>query len=157
MDYSRAAHLYAQLYTHRYSGLNPRYTAKFISEWHRAGLLNLSGVRDAMGELQAIVGIFSVGSTLTAPIVGYNTTLPKKDGLYRLLMAWVAEIALRNDAEINFSAGAAQFKRLRGAVPAMEYSAVYSAHLPPSRRRPITVLKMLAEHIGAPIMRSCKL
>jgi hypothetical protein len=156
-DYARAAVLYGFLYTDKYSTLNPQYSARFIREWHQAGLLDLRGFRDAAGELQAVVGIFGDGSTLTAPIVGYNTALPKKAALYRLLMAQVAAVALQDRKNINFSAGAAQFKRLRGAIPAIEYSAVYSAHLPATRRGTIALLQTLAERIGEPLMKRFQL
>ena len=151
-DYERAAELYARLYLEKYSQLNPAYSAQFLSTWQRAGLLQMTGYRDAQGMLQAVIGVFVVGHTITAPIVGYETGLPQRDGLYRLLMATVYELAARYGYRINLSAGAAQFKRLRGGVGTLEYSAVYTRHLPAQRQRAIQVLAALAKGIGAPIM-----
>ena len=134
-DYDRAAELYRLLYLEKYSHLNPDYSAQFLRVWCESGLLELTGYRDDSGVLQAVVGVFALGTTLTAPIVGYDTSLPQRLGLYRLLMATVYDRAARCRQRINLSAGAAQFKRLRGGVATMEYSAVYARHLPRNRRR----------------------
>jgi hypothetical protein len=101
--------------------------------------------------------MFAVESTMTAPIVGYDTQLPQQLGLYRMLMAMVVEAAVARQQRINFSAGAAQFKRLRGATPEIEYSAVFSAHLSKSRQRPIATVRRIAERIGVPFMKKYQL
>lgn len=156
-DFERAARLYAQLYLEKYSSLNPHYSARFLEVWHAAGLLKLTGFRDQQGVLQAAVGLFEIGNTITAPIVGYATERPSEEGLYRLLMATVYEQAAVRSSRINLSAGAAQFKRLRGGVGTIEYSAVYTRHLPANRRRAVGLLGMLARRIGEPCMRRFKL
>jgi hypothetical protein len=156
-DFARAAQLYALLYLEKYSALNPAYSAAFLKAWHRAGLLELRGYRGTTGELQAIVGLFVLGGTVTAPIVGYDTHLPQRLGLYRLLMATVYERAARRHCRINLSAGAAQFKRLRGGIGAIEFSAVYARHLPRHRRRALSALAGMTRHIGEPIMRHFEL
>lgn len=156
-DYLRIALLYGQLYLDKYSRLNPRYTACFMERWHAANLLQFVGFRDADGILQAVVGMFAQDGTLTAPIVGYNTSLPQSLGLYRLLMASVFEQAVASGAMLNLSAGAAHFKRLRGGLPAIEYSAVLAAHMPATTRRAVAVLSALTTRIGIPIMQRFKL
>ncbi|WP_439892572.1 hypothetical protein ACS7SF_08770 [Ralstonia sp. 25C] len=156
-DFAQAERLYAQLYLDKYSALNPRYTAAFLRAWHAAGLLDCAGFRDAQGVLRAVVGVFGQGPLLTAPIVGYDTTWPPSAGLYRLLMAHVLRLTMKRDAELNLSAGAAHFKRLRGGVPAIEMSAVYTQHLPSATRRAIGVLRSLTTRIGVPIMQRFQL
>ena len=156
-DFVQAERLYAQLYLDKYSALNPRYTAAFLRAWHAAGLLDCAGFRDAQGVLRAVVGVFGQGPLLTAPIVGYDTTWPPSAGLYRLLMAHVLRLTMARNAELNLSAGAAHFKRLRGGVPAIEMSAVYTQHLPPATRRAIGVLRSLTTRIGVPIMQRFQL
>src|SRR5262249_16806996 len=110
-DYARIEQLYAMLYLQKYSRLNPAYRASFIEAWHRAGLLRLTGFRDSAGTLQAIVGTFERAGVVTAPVVGYDTGLPQKLGLYRLLMAAVLNYAADTGQRVNLSAGAAHFKR----------------------------------------------
>jgi hypothetical protein len=156
-DFDRAAQLYALLYLDKYSRLNPDYGADFLRAWHAARLLDLRGYRDAGGRLEAVVGTFALGDTVTAPIVGYDTTQPQERGLYRLLMAGVLDQVAASGARLNLSAGAAGFKRARGGRPALEYSAVYHAHLPPSRRRALRLLGALARGIGAPLMQRFEL
>lgn len=153
VDFERAAELYEMLYLDKYSRLNPHYGASFLRAWHAAKLLRLMGCRSESGELEAVVGIFGSGTTLTAPIVGYDTESPPRRGLYRLLMAAVFEFAAASGRRINLSAGAAQFKRLRGGIASIEYSAVYTGHLPPNRRRAIRLLSRLATSLGEPLMR----
>ena len=41
---------------------------------------------------------------------------------------------------LNFSSGAPGFKKIRGAASAIEYTAVYTRHLPPERRAVWTLL-----------------
>lgn len=156
-DFAQAERLYAQLYLDKYSALNPRYTAAFIRAWHGAGLLDCAGFRDERGVLCAVVGVFGQEPLLTAPLVGYDTTWPQSAGLYRLLMAHVLRMTITRNAELNLSAGAAHFKRLRGGVPAIEMSAVYCRHLPAATQRAIGVLRFLTTRIGVPIMQRFQL
>jgi len=152
-DYPRIAALYHMLYLGKYSRHNPVYGAGFLRAWHRAGLLHFHGYRDGDGRLQSIVGLFGHGRVTTSPIVGYNTALPRELGLYRLATACVYRHALEQGMEINFSAGAAHFKRLRGGQPAIEYSAVYARHLPARTRRALDLLSAATCRVGAPLLR----
>jgi hypothetical protein len=156
-DFAHSETLYAQLYLDKYSRLNPGYTAAFLKAWHREGLLEFAGFRDRTGQLRAVVGMFGQGSLLTAPIVGYDTAWPQEAGLYRLLMAHVLKTTIERDAELNLSAGAAHFKRLRGGTPAIEYSAVFGKHLPRSTRRALDALRMLTTKLGVPLMKRFEL
>ncbi|WP_363798020.1 hypothetical protein ABU614_23095 [Lysobacter firmicutimachus] len=152
-DYERIAHLYRRLYLDKYSVCNPHYRAEFMRQWHRRGLLHFDGFRDPAGQLLCVAGQFRLGGGLTTPIVGYDTDRPQREGLYRLATACTFEHALRSGETINFSAGAAHFKRLRGGEPAIEYSAVYARHLPPATRRAIAFLAAATRRLGVPIMR----
>ncbi|HVY22670.1 MAG TPA: GNAT family N-acetyltransferase [Steroidobacteraceae bacterium] len=156
-DYVQAEKLYGKLYLEKYSKLNPQYTSTLLSAWSNAGLLSLIGYRSANGELIAVIGMLELDGTVTAPIVGYDTSLPQRLGLYRLLMATIFERAAETGQRVNLSAGAAGFKRLRGGIPEIEYSAVYSRHLPAVRRHVLSALSILARRIGEPIMRKYEL
>lgn len=156
-DYARCEELYGMLYLEKYSRLNPAYRANLIEAWHGAGLLGLTGFRDADGTLQGIVGTFERDGVVTAPIVGYDTRVPQRLGLYRLLMAAVLRDAMERGMRVNLSAGAAEFKRLRGGVPAIEYSAVLADHLPRKQRAALHALHWLTSHIGVPIMTRLEL
>ncbi|WP_188792965.1 hypothetical protein [Dyella nitratireducens] len=156
-DFVRAEELYDDLYIQKYSRLNPQYRHPLIMAWSKAGLLQLFGLRDTAGILQGVVGLFAFGNLITSPIVGYNTHLPQKVGLYRRLAACVLREGATHGRLVNLSAGVAHFKRQRGGRPALEYSAVLVDHLPPHRRRAIQALGFLTRNIGIPIMRKFKL
>jgi len=151
-DYARIARLYELLYVEKYSRFNPHYTAEFMRQWHQAGLLQFHGFRDASGTLQCVVGLFRQGATFTSPIVGYDTSLPQALGLYRLLTACAYQATMEQQGRLNFSAGAAHFKRLRGGQPAIEYSAVYARHLPRKLRHTIDTLSLATRRVGAPFL-----
>ncbi len=152
-DFDRAAALYALLYLEKYTPLNPHYTAAFIAGLVRAGLLDVKGLRSQQGRLDGIIGFFDGGPVMTAPIVGYDTALPQADGLYRMLMAIAFDRARSRRMLFNASAGADSFKRNRGAVPVLEYSAIYNRHLPLPRRIALAILAALLTRIAVPLFR----
>ncbi|WP_052807164.1 GNAT family N-acetyltransferase [Risungbinella massiliensis] len=156
-DYLRIKELYDLLYIDKYSPINPQFTTAYIENAHKQKLLQMRGLRDGDGILQGIVGCFIRGDVITVPLVGYETTLPQQMGLYRMLMSIVLQEAAERGQLLHLSSGAANFKRLRGGKPAIEYSAVYARHLPASRKMVWTFLSSLLNKLGAPIMRKYQL
>lgn len=152
-DSARIAELYALLYLDRYSKLNPAFTAAYIEMTHSTRFFHYRGLRDANGMLSAVVGCFVRGGVLTAPIVGYDTSRPASDGLYRVASAMLAQIAIEHGCRLNGSAGAADFKRNRGARAVLEYSAYYVEHLSSARRAIISGIEKLLNKVAVPIMQ----
>lgn len=156
-DDARLEHLYNLLYLDKYCPLNPQFSAGWLRAGQRDGWLELRALRSPEGRIDGILGWFGNGSILTAPVVGYDTALPQKLGLYRLITRLCLQEAVHRRCLLNFSSGAAHFKRLRGGQPEIEYSLVYVRHLPAARRRVWHVLGKLLHAVGVPVMRKFKL
>lgn len=151
-DFDRAKDLYDQLYLDKYSRLNPAFTAELLKLGHTCGMFRLEGVRNEAGQLDGIAGTIACNGVITTPVFGYDTSLPQKLGLYRMLSAIAFDHMEQAGCSYNLSAGAGSFKRLRGAEPVVEWTACYMRHLPFARRLPIGLLRALLQNIGVPLM-----
>lgn len=156
-DFTRAEELYSLLYLDKYCCLNPQYRANWLRQGLHEGWLEFRALKNPDGHIDGVVGWFASAHTLTAPIVGYDTGLPQKRGLYRMLTQLCLQQAARQRMVLNFSSGAAHFKRLRGGQPAIEYSLLYLNHLPSPCRVAWTLLSSLLHGIGVPLMKRMKL
>lgn len=156
-DFARIADLYGQLYRQKYTPLNPDYTPEFMEIMHRLGLIEFHVLRDRDGRMQGVIGFFASSDVLTAPVVGYDHSLPQDAGLYRRLVVFGMLEARRRRLIYNMSAGAARFKRTRGAVPAIEYTAIYNRHLPLRKRLAARLMEGLLAGIGVPLMKRFEL
>jgi hypothetical protein len=76
-------------------------------------------------------------------MLGYDTALPQEMGLYRLLMALLLKTAKERSLMLHLSSGAGAFKRSRGGKATLEYTAIYSEHLSPSKRMFVKKLSKL--------------
>lgn len=155
-DIPRLRSLYAALYLEKYSAYNPDFTEPLFDLALRTGIFRLTALEKG-GRIDGVIGYFARGGAMTAPVVGYDTGLPAEAGLYRMLGALLIREARRLGLLIHDSAGAASFKRWRGAVPAMEYSAVYDRHLPAGRRLAWTALGEALRRVAVPLMRRYQL
>jgi hypothetical protein len=156
-DDIRAQRLYQHLYLEKYTWLNPQYTAAFMTAMRTSGILEFQGLRGHDGQLAGVIAFFDYGRTMTAPIVGYDSSLPPDSGLYRMLMAIGIRRARQRKMLYNMSAGAASFKRNRGGVQALEYSAIYNVGSSPQQRLAAFVVRKILEWVGVPTLRSFEL
>ncbi len=156
-DYPRLEQLYNLLYLEKYCPLNPHFSADWLHAGQRDGWLRLTALRSPAGRIDAVLGWVANDRILTTPVVGYDTALPQKLGLYRLTSQISLEEAARRGGLLNMSAGAADFKRMRGGQPEIEYSMVLVKHLPRQRQRVWRLLGRLLHAVGVPIMRKLKL
>ncbi|HVD97856.1 MAG TPA: hypothetical protein VNB90_06595 [Cytophagaceae bacterium] len=149
--------LYNKLYLEKYSPLNPQYNLLFFQEAYQSGMIRFYGYIDKQQTLKAFSGIFESETTITSPLVGYDTSAPQKEELYIHASQLVFKQMLETDQVLNLSSGAASFKRLRGGQPHIEYSAIYCKHLPKDRQRLFRILKFITNKIGVPILKKYKL
>lgn len=130
LDSHEMAKLYTQLYLEKHSQWNAHYNATYFAQAIDRGWLSFYGFRDETGRLVAFIGVFENEITMTTPMLGYDTCLPQNMALYRLLMAKVLALSLEQHKVLNLGAGSAQFKKMRGGQPVIEWHAFYSRHLP---------------------------
>lgn len=152
-DFERCEVLYRALYLEKYTTLNPHYTATFFHQMHSRGLIHLVGLRHPEDGLLGFAGMFESPGILTQPFVGYDMARPVEMGLYRMLMSIGRDYASRKNLDFNRSAGAARFKRNRGAIPATEYTAVYVDHLSRKNRMATSILAAATCSIGIPVVK----
>jgi hypothetical protein len=152
LGFERLAGLYKSLFLGKYTSPSPRYTARFLSLAQASGFLQLRTVTGPEG-IVGVLGFWAGMAAMTSPLFGYDTSLPAKRGIYRLLYMIQIQEAETRGILLNASAGAGPFKRSRGAQPSLEYHAVFLAGLPLSRRAGWTLLRLLLEWIAVPLVR----
>ncbi|HMP28296.1 MAG TPA: hypothetical protein PKD85_01765 [Saprospiraceae bacterium] len=157
-DYlDQALHLYNLLYLVKYSKYNPQFTLKYFENCHQDQLMYFQGYIDGNKKLKAFAGLFIIDNTITSPLVGYDTGAPLQQGLYIHAIRLVMRYKFESGKLLNLSSGAPYFKRLRGGLPSLEYMVVYNKHLPWRRRMPWTILQIISNKIGIPIMKKYEL
>ncbi len=127
--------LFRSLFIHKHSSLNPDFTPAFFEMCLESNFLDLYALR-LDGKIVGAVGLYEhydkygERNWLTTPLIGYDQSLPQELGIYRRLMALLLQQAQQRQAQLHYSSGAGQFKRARGGSAHLEYTAVYSRHLP---------------------------
>jgi hypothetical protein len=152
----RLIELYNLLYIEKYFDYNPQFTTKFLE----AALHNPQFCFKALqlnGAIEGVVGFYVLNGVMTAPILGYNTSLSPKLGLYRLLSALLAQEALHRRLQLNESSGAASFKQNRGGLSQIEYSAIYDRHLPWHRQQSWAILQLIVDRVAIPLIKKYQL
>jgi len=151
-DAARIADLYRQLYVGRYSAINPLFTPHYIALSAAIGLLRYCLLRDDAGVIMAFAALRSAGGVGTVPLMGYDTSRPQAEALYRMASYCAANLAQREGLRFHGSAGASQFKRNRGARGVIEYMAVDGRHLSAPRRAGLGMLAAGLNRFMAPML-----
>jgi hypothetical protein len=133
-DMQRVLALYDDIYRAKYSLTNPAYGEALVRAAVESGALTLRLIRNEDGVIEAFTTERRYQGALINPMLGYDRTLPQSRGLYRIAMSASGERALAERLLLNYSAGAAGFKRNRGARPTLEFSMIFDDHLPRWRR-----------------------
>jgi hypothetical protein len=152
-----ALHLYNLLYLEKYSYLNPQFTIEYFRACHKHEIIHFQGYKDSNNNLQAFAGLFVLEDTITSPLVGYNTLAAKEKSLYIHAIHLIHLYRFNSNKILNLSSGAPLFKRLRGGIPTIEYSAVYIKHLSVFRKSVFILLKCVSNSIGVPLLKKYEL
>jgi hypothetical protein len=157
-DYlEQALILYKKLYLEKYSLHNPQFSLDYFKACYDRKILYFQGYVNENKVLKAFSAVFVWGNTITSPLIGYDTSAPQKEGLYIHAAQLAVLYKFRHNLLLNLSSGAPSFKRMRGAVPSIEYSAVYLNHLPKKRQVIWQVLRFFSNKIGVPLIKKYKL
>lgn len=122
--------LYNQLYIKKYSPHNPQLNSSFIKLALKHRFLHIKGIFNKGGQLKGVVGYYRINDMITAPLLGYDTSVPKEDSLYRMLTCLLTMEGFKFQVNIHRSSGVREFKRLRGSTNELEYLFFYTKHLP---------------------------
>ncbi|MEB0030753.1 hypothetical protein QN372_08350 [Undibacterium sp. RTI2.1] len=146
--------LFRQLFIEKYSRLNPDFTPAFFELCQEMRFLDLYGLR-FQNRLVGVLGLYenSQSGWITTPLIGYDTSLPQELGLYRRLMALLLQQAKERKLKLHYSSGASQFKRARGGEANLEYTAVYSRHLPAYQKIAIKLLATSLQRLAPQILK----
>ena len=144
------------MYLQKYSYQNPQFRPVFLELGIRTGWLEVF-VLERDGRIDGVLGFYSFNGALTTPMVGYDTALALETGLYRMLMAFLLPEAARRGLQVHASSGVAAFKRSRGASGAVEFTAVYTRHLPWRQRFVWALLELLMRSVAMPLIARSKL
>ncbi len=155
-DIPRIVELYNFLYLDKYSFNNPQFNEKFIELVFKNYAWQFKVLKKE-GKIDGVVGFYEVNGIMTTPILGYDTGLPQVLGLYRMLSALLTIEATEKGIILHQSSGAAEFKRFRGFVGNIEYSAVFHRHLSLQRRLIWWLLELLVNQVAVPMMQKYRL
>jgi hypothetical protein len=144
-DLIRAVELYNMLYLEKYSYYNPQFTFEFMKLAQNAEVLQMHALK-CDGKIDGVFGYFIRNGAMTVPLLGYDTSLPKQQGLYRLLTQYMVQAGLQYNLLIHASSGVGKFKKGRGGKSAIEYNAVYTGHLSYWRQVPWKFIKIISKY-----------
>ena len=143
---------YNNIYLEKYSVLNPQYTEKFIEIAANSKVLSFQLMENQEKELLAVQAIYYTGGKITTPFIGYDTSLPREEGIYRLMNMQLMQEAINKNLFLNMSSGAGKFKKQRGGEPSFEHHFVYVNHLSNFRQLIWKVLNFFSERYAKPAM-----
>lgn len=152
-DRARIVDLYRRLYVDRYSALNPIFSDAFIELTFELGLVQYRVARDGDGQILCVAGVLERSGIVTPSVVGYDTSRPQTEALYRIATVLFSEWAMTRGLKLHGSAGAGDFKRRRGAHGVIEYLAIHAGHLSTARRATVIQLAQALERHIVPMMK----
>jgi Acetyltransferase (GNAT) domain len=150
-DLPQLRRLFRDVFIDKHSPLNPDFSAAFFALCREHRFLDLFALR-LNGETVGVLALLERHGWLTTPLIGHDTGKPQSLALYRRLMALLLAESLRRKTRLHYSSGAGDFKRARGGMPALEYTALYVRHLPKRQLRAAAVFAALCRRFARPIL-----
>jgi len=148
---------YNKLYLRKYSYCNPQLSSSFFSLCISKNILEIFSLTDHINKTSGVVGLLRNKSTITAPILGYETEHAQGHILYRAASALSYREARKENLICHKSSGAPEFKRFRGCKSEIEYSYVYTKHVSKKSAAPWILLGRFLNTVAVPLMKKYKL
>lgn len=152
-DVERLVQLYHQLYIEKYSIYNVQYRKEFFHLIMNDPTFHLRALVKNQ-RIDGLIGFYIENGCMTTPILGYDTSLSPKLGLYRMLFGLMIKEAHHRHLLLHESAGVSQFKEERGAYDRIEYHMVYAHHLRLDQQKTWKLLQKILNYIVIPYMKS---
>lgn len=152
-DFSAMEHLSRSATVERHSTLMPHYAAEFFRACAQWPANRFVGLRDESGKLRGFATIVLGRRTITCGTLGYDLDEAEARQIYPSLIALTMEQAILERRPFNIGYGAADFKRLRGTLPALEMNAFYVRHLPALKRSLWQTTLAAMSALAGPVMR----
>ena len=152
-DLIRIYELYKLLFLEKHGRENPELTIDFFQKSHAYHWYTFFAFRNSMGVIDAFLSYETRGNVMACGPLGYDTSLEKNLGLYRMVFAQSLKIADRHQYIFNFGGGNEHFKMNRGSSREIGYTAVYCKHLPFYRRFPWKLLEVLGRKVTIKILQ----
>lgn len=148
-ELQRLTELYQQLYIGKHCRHNAQFNAAYFTRMLATPMIQASLFREPeSGLLDAFSLYMDNGPYFTGCQIGYDLTLPRRLGLYRMALMHKVLLAHRRGLLVNLSGGAGPFKCLRGAEPVREYDALFDRHLSRRRRLPWRLVGLEGQLFG---------
>ncbi|MBA3957266.1 MAG: hypothetical protein H0X51_02565 [Parachlamydiaceae bacterium] len=149
---ARLTTLYRNIYVERYQMGNPQLNENFMRLAIDNQLLQFRALHKD-GDVHAVVGYVHRNGIMNAPLLGYDTSMPKEGKLYRVASTLLNMEAKKRGELFHLSSGASTFKCIRKGIGVIEYTAVCHRHLPLMRRLPWWFLQGITNSVGIPFMK----
>lgn len=145
-------HLEKLLYVIQHSQLHPQYEEDYIHLLYSNELLHFKSFR-RNGICVGVAGYFERCGVMYCPFLGYDKQDPDHALIFRLLNTALLLEAKERKCLFHQSAGASFYKSVRRAQGTLEYSAIYTSHLPRKQKTLWFLFTRFMNVFGPTLMR----
>lgn len=140
------------LYIIQHTHLHPQYKEQYIQLLFANQLLRFKSLRRD-GKCVGVVGYLEREGVMYHPFIGFDKHDPDHSIIFRLLNTALLEEAREKKVLFHQSAGSSFYKSIRQAEGTLEYSAVFTHHLPRKQKMAWFLLSKFINAFGPNLMR----
>lgn len=133
--------LYQNLYIGKHTDMNTAFNRRWMALACNTGFLDFFVIEEG-DAIKGFVVSYPDANGINVGTCGYDLSVPKELGLYRMIVGSTFRKGLDEGRCVNLSTSVPDFKRRRGCHRVIEYEAVYAEHLPFATR---TFLRLFAK------------